>query len=122
LTEKRLLTHRRPKNRFITTSEIFGHLNQNRPQKLQAEYFRTKVVGKLRDKGILIASGRHGYKIPTSAKDLDSFINHGKRIVLPMLHRIQQARESILLATGNDLDLLEKAKYAEFKRLLENNI
>ncbi len=108
-----------PQNRFVTTSEIFGHLNQNRPVKLQQEYFRTKVVGNLRDQGILIASGRHGYKIPTSARDLDSFVKHGKRIIMPMLHRIREAREIIRLATGNDLDLLDKTEYSEFRRLLE---
>ncbi|WP_286861077.1 hypothetical protein, partial [Proteiniphilum sp. UBA5510] len=56
-----------PKNRYITTKEIAGHLNQSLPEKIQEEYFRTKVVGNLRDKGVLIASGRQGYKIPTCA-------------------------------------------------------
>jgi hypothetical protein len=108
-----------PRNRFVTTSEIFSHLNQNRPIEMQEEYFRTKVVGNLRDQGILIASGRQGYKIPTSARDLDSFIKHGKLIIMPMLHRIREAREIVRLATGNDLDLLDKIEYMEFKRLLE---
>ncbi len=107
-----------PKNRFTTKKEILDHLNQNRPEKIQDEYFRTKVVGTLRDKGILIASGRQGYKIPTSSKDLDSFVKHGKRIILPMLNRIKLAREAVKLATLNDLDILENNEYAEFRKLL----
>lgn len=113
-----------PINRYITSSEIFRHLNQNRHEKIQEEYFRTKVVGNLRDKGILIASGREGYKIPISAKDLDTFINHGKSIILPMVNRIKEARNAIKLATGNELDLLDKAEYSELRRMLdeiENN-
>lgn len=109
-----------PRNRFITTNEILSHLNQNRQEKIKEEYFRTKVVGNLRDNGVLIASGRHGYKIPTSAKDLDSFINHGKRIILPMLHRINEARQAIKLATGNKLDLLARKEYIELKKFLTN--
>ncbi|WP_410493624.1 DUF3800 domain-containing protein [Chryseobacterium sp.] len=63
-----------PINRYVTTAEILGHLNQRRPERMQEEYFRTKVIGNLRNRAILIASGRQGYKLPTSAKDLDTFV------------------------------------------------
>lgn len=108
-----------PRNRYTTTTEILGHLNQSRPTQMHDEYFRTKVVGNLRDKGILIASGRLGYKIPTSATDLDSFINHGRRIILPMLNRIKEARKAIKLATMNELDLLERPEYTELKKIID---
>lgn len=107
------------KNRYVTTSEIFSHLNSSRATKIQPEYFRTMIVGNLRDKGILISSSRDGYKIPTSAKDLDNFINLGKRIILPMLNRINEARNAIRLATGNDLDLLNKEEFKELKMILD---
>lgn len=108
------------KNRYLTTSEIFEHLNQSRSEKLEVEYFRSKVVGNLRDQGVLIASSRTGYKIPTCSIDLDSFINIGKRIVLPMLHRIKEARDAIKLSTVNELDILDKATFKELKDLLDN--
>lgn len=107
-----------PKNRYTTTTEILLHLNQNRPTKIQDEYFRSRVVGNLRDRGVLIASCRQGYKIPTTAKDLDNFVNHGKRIILPMLNRIKEARNIIKLATMNELDLLERPEYHELKNLI----
>jgi hypothetical protein len=67
----------------------------------------------------LIASSRDGYKIPSNSKDLDNFIIHGKRIVLPMLNRIKEARETIKLATGNELDILDKDIFNELKQLLD---
>lgn len=110
-----------PRNRFITTKEIFSHINQSRHENLKEEYFRSKVVGNLRDKGVLIASSREGYKIPTSAKDLDAFIKHGKRIILPMLNRIKEARDAIKLATRNELDLLAKLEYDELRKIVDNS-
>lgn len=107
------------KNRYISTKEIFSHLNQSRHENLKEEYFRTKIVGNLRDQGVLIASSRDGYKIPSCSKDLDNFINHGKRIVLPMLNRIKEARETIKLATNNELDILDKEIFSELKELFE---
>lgn len=107
------------RNCYVTTNEIFYHLNSSRQNKIQPEYFRTMVVGNLRDRGILISSSRSGYKIPTSAKDLDSFINLGKRIILPMLNRIKEARNAIRLATNNELDLLSKPEFKQLKDLLD---
>ena len=107
------------KNKYITTKEIFRHLNQSRPEELKEEYFRSKVVGSLRDHGILIASSREGYKIPTSSKDLNNFIKHGKRIILPMLNRIKETRNAIKLATANEIDLLDGEDFKELKKLLD---
>lgn len=107
------------RNRYVSTKEIFNHLNQSRHDRLKEEYFRTKVVGNLRDNGILIASSRDGYKIPSCSKDLDNFINHGKRIMLPMLNRIKEARDTIKLATSNELDILNKEPFDELRKLLD---
>lgn len=92
---------------YVVTGEIFNHLNQSRDSDLKKEYFRTKVVGNLRDKGIMISSSRAGYKIPTTTKDLEAFINHGNRIILPMLNRINEVRKTIKLVSTNELDILD---------------
>lgn len=105
------------KSRYISTKEIFRHLNQSRDTDLQEEYFRTKVVGNLRDKGILISSSRKGYKIPTTLKDLESFIKHGNRMIFPMLNRIREVRNTIKLASGNKLDVLDG--FAELKKIID---
>jgi len=107
------------RNKYITTKEIFVHLNQNREVNLTEEYFRTKIIGNLRDKGVLISSSRNGYKIPTCLNDLENFIRQGHGIIIPMLNRIREARNVIKLATGNDLDLLTKGEFLELKKLLD---
>lgn len=112
------------KNRFISTGEIVRHLSSSRSEPIKEQYFRTKVVGKLRDKGVLIASSKDsksgGYKLPTSTQDLKKFISHGNRIILPMLNRIKVARDAIKLATNNELDILESEEFTRLKTLVDN--
>ena len=108
------------KSRYISTKEIFNHLSQSRESKLSEEYFRSKIVGNLRDNGILISSSPKGYKIPTTEKDLYSFIKHGNRIILPMLNRINEMHKAIMLASGYKLDLLANEEFKELKKIINN--
>ena len=86
---------------------------------MSKEQFSSKLIGHLRDKGILIASSRDGYKIPTSASDMKKYINHGKNIVIPILRRIEECRNSILLATTNEYDILNDPEYQKLRDLIE---
>ncbi|WP_291104310.1 MULTISPECIES: DUF3800 domain-containing protein [unclassified Flavobacterium] len=108
------------KSRYIATKEIFRHLNQSRETPLSEEYFRSKIVGNLRDKGILISSSPKGYKIPTTEKDLYSFIKHGNRIILPMINRINEMHKAIMLASGNKLDLLNNEEFKDLKKIIDS--
>lgn len=106
--------------KYTTSNEFIKHLNVNRDGVLSKEQFSTKIIGHLRDKGILIASSRDGFKIPTSARDMRIFINHGKGIVFPVLRRIEECRNSILLATNNKYDILDNNEFKKLKELIKN--
>lgn len=106
--------------KFTTSNEFIQHMTINRSKNITPEYFKTKIVGHLRDKGVLIASGRSGYKIPSSINELKQFIRHGKNMILPMLRRIKECREILLLATNNDCDLLDSPEFKKLKLLIEN--
>lgn len=109
---------------FIPTKEILKHLQIGRDDTIREHAFRTKVIAKLRDEGVLIASSstgdKKGYKLPSSVNDLHKFVNHGKSMILPLLSRIIKSRESILLATQNKIDIVDKSEFIELKKLLDN--
>jgi len=105
--------------KYTTADEFIRHLNVNREKKLRKERF-TNLVGSLRDKGILIASSRDGYKVPTTSLELKRYIRHGNSIVLPLLSRIEECRKAILLATNKSYDILNDNEFKKLKRLLEN--
>lgn len=104
--------------KYTTADEFIRHLNVNREKKLRKEQF-TNLVGSLRDKGILIASSRDGYKVPTTALELKRYVKHGNSIVLPLLRRIDECRNAILLATNNSYDILNDNEFKKLKKLVE---
>lgn len=106
--------------KYTTSAEFVKHLSVNRDKSLSKEQFSSNIIGHLRDKGVLIASSRDGYKIPTSASDMKKFINHGKSIVLPVLRRIEECRNAILLATTNRYDILDDPDYRKLKDIIDN--
>lgn len=91
---------------FSYTSEIMQAIGY--PTSDSSDYsFRSKVIGGLRDEGVIIASSSRGLKIPTSVKDLTGFVDETIKKIFPMLHRLQAARTQIKLATLNKLDIME---------------
>lgn len=109
--------------KYLSAKELMKHLEVGRERPLQDQQFRSTVIGRLRDQGLLIASSskgdKKGYRLPTSAHDLVKFLDHGNSLVLPILNRIQICRERVKLATGNRLDILAKEEFSKLTRILE---
>jgi len=111
--------------KFILTTEIMKHLSIGRDEPIQEHAFRTKVIAKLRDAGVLVASSssgdkKGGYKLPASTADLHKFVSHGNTMILPMLSRIAKTRDSIKLATENTIDILEQPEFKNLKKIMDN--
>lgn len=108
--------------KYIPTKQLIQHLQVGREEMLSEHNFRTKVMGKIRDAGVLVVSssaGEHkGYKLPASLQDLYKFVGHGNSVIMPMLHRIQVFRDKIKLATLNEVDIVDKEEFKGLKGLL----
>lgn len=112
------------KHGFVSTKELMNHLNSGRETELTEQFFRTKIIGKLRDSGVIIASnsasGKKGYKLPTSVSDLYKFINHSNSVVIPMIKRIKKCRDIVMLSTNNQLDILSKEEYKSMNIIINS--
>jgi hypothetical protein len=108
--------------KYIPTRQLIQHLQVGREELLTEHNFRTKVIGKIRDAGVLVVSssaGEHkGYKLPASLADLHKFVSHGNSVIMPMLHRIAVFRDKIKLATLNDIDILDTDEFRGLKELM----
>ncbi|MDQ1005038.1 hypothetical protein QFZ28_005616 [Neobacillus niacini] len=104
---------------YVYTEEILDNLNAIRINKIKQHYFRSNIVSKLRDQGLLIASSNKGYKLPVCLNDLYDFVNLSSLTIHPMIQRVAKCRDQILLATNREIDILEKPEYDYLKRIIE---
>lgn len=104
---------------YISTKELKNNLIYTGIESMTDYYFRTKVIGKLRDSDVIIASSQQGYKLPTKKRDLIDFMNHDKTILLPMLSRLKKCRNLIQLGTSDKIDLFAEEGFETMKKLFD---
>ena len=98
---------------------MLQHLKEIRDEEIGERIFRTKIIAKLRDANVLIASSRKGYKIPIRVADLLDFVEQTHLVIGPMVSRLKRARDKVLLSSKGDLDLLTKPEYDYLRKLIE---
>jgi len=103
---------------YIPTSKLFPILERETPVPLEVRYFRSNVIGQLRDKGVIIASSAKGYKIPCCVNDIMDFVDLSHTMIHPMIERVRKTRNQLLLATKKDLDIVKNEKYEYLRKLL----
>lgn len=100
---------------FTYTQEILDYIHTTNANASEY-YFRTKIIGKLRDDDVIIASSQKGLKIPSCVQDLTGYAEESMKKILPMLSRLSRARNQVFYTTNRSLDILEN--YEIGKRLL----
>lgn len=104
---------------YIPTKELKNQLLYTGMRDISTSTFRLKIICKLRDKGVIIASSPKGYKLPAKQSELYDFVNHGVSILIPMLERLRKCRNLVKLATQNELDLFDKQEYEPIRRYFD---
>lgn len=102
---------------YISTKEIIKYLRNTSVGEISNYYFRTKIIAPLRDWGVIISSSVHGYKIPTTKKDLMDYFDHSRSIVLPMLYRMKKCRDLIQLGTNENIDLFKEHGFETIRKI-----
>ena len=103
-------------SRYVHSGEIVQELSRLTEKRITKDYLYRRIIAPLRDDGVLIASSAHGYKIPTRAADIATYVNQTVSVVGPMLSRIGKCRSQIQKATDSQLDILEDPTLIGYKR------
>lgn len=105
---------------YIQTKEIINYLQRSTGENIKTQYFRTRVIAKLRDQSVIIASSPKGLKLPSKQEELYDFINHGTTIIMPMLERLKKCRDIINIETMGNLDLFNNTEYRALQRFFND--
>lgn len=103
---------------YLTTNKLRNHAFHYMRHTGSKQEFRAEVFGKLRDSGISITSSEKGLKLPINLNEVHVHCNRTVQIIKPMVARLQGLRKNILMATKNELDILDEPKYVELKECL----
>lgn len=104
--------------KYISTRELQNDLVNHGFEQMTIQTFRNKIIAKLRDAGVIIASSSKGYKIPSRKQEVEDFIKHGQGIIEPMLHRIKICCESVLLGSMGQINMLDAPEYGLLKKII----
>ncbi|MCQ2053941.1 MAG: DUF3800 domain-containing protein [Fibrobacter sp.] len=110
----------RSPRKYIPTIELIRQLEFLGYGKVSQHAFRNRIIAKLRDHDVVIASSAKGYKIPSEENELFDFVDHGKNIILPMLSRLKKCNDIIRLGTGGNVRLFERAEYHSLAKMLSD--
>lgn len=101
----------------LVSDELMRRLAQEGFVDLSKQFFQARVIGKIRDEGIILAGSNDGYRLALSVEDVEEYLGHDKNIIEPMLARMLKARGSVLFDTGQNYDVLSKPEYHSLKML-----
>ncbi len=122
ITLKELLFARQFEDRdrqAIVADVLMERLNQAGHLQLGKQAFQSRVIGRLRDEGIILAGTSDGYRLAWSEKDIRDYLDHDQTIIEPMLHRMLTARDSVRSDTAGHLDILDQEKYQRLKKIAD---
>lgn len=106
--------------RYISTKELIGFLTRMGYEDLSTQTFRTKAIAPLRDAGVIIASSKNGYKLPTTKGEVRDFINHSQGIIMPMLSRLDKCLDTIRVGSGGTIDFFNEPDFENLKKLRDS--
>lgn len=107
-------------DKYIYADEIIKYLSLFSDERITRNYLYRRIIAKLRDEGVLIASSSKGYKLPVRLEDIYDYIQQTDTIVAPMLARIQKCRVGIKQITDSKIDIFELYDLARYKRYFDD--
>ncbi len=107
------------KRQAIFSDELIERLENSGFVKLTKQAFSSKIIGGLRDEGIILSGSNEGYRLALSLSDIKEYLKHDKSIMEPMLNRLMKARETVKQDTANRFDILNDQEFCSLKNITD---
>ncbi len=103
--------------RAVVSDKLIAKLKAEGFDEIGKQAFQSRVIGKIRDEGIILAGASDGYRLALSVEDIKDYLDHDRSVIEPMLARMVKARESVLIDTARSHDILDDACYQYMKSI-----
>ena len=95
---------------FMISKRIITYLKTIGYERIGKRKLSSGVFSFLRDHGVIVSSGNRGYKIPTSLDDIIEYVDNVDEKTIPMIKRLDTAREQIRAASKGKIDIIQRAE------------
>jgi len=95
----------------VVSDKLIAKLQAEGFDELGKQAFQSRIIGKIRDEGIILAGASDGYRLALSIEDVRDYLDHDRNVIEPMLSRMVKARESVLVDTARGHDILDDINY-----------
>lgn len=103
----------------LSASELMDYLEGRGFERPSGLTFRSKIIGKIRDAGIIISGTSKGYRLAGSRQDIEDYLEHNRNIIEPMLSRLRRAQTVIKTDVSVELDILAGQNFQLLKMIVE---
>ncbi len=103
--------------KFVYSDELIEHLRENFGFRISKNVLFRRVIARIRDEDVILASSGKGYKIPISVEDLMAYLNQTTSTTGPMMERMGKCRN--LIRQGTDLDLFDDPAFLKYKNYFD---
>lgn len=105
--------------RSIYANSLIEKLKEEGFEELSDQTFKLRVVGKLRDGGVIITGSNDGYRLALEMEDITDYLHHDRSIIEPMLQRLLMARETVKKITNGQCDILSVGGFENLLRIAD---
>ncbi len=105
--------------RSVYSATLIEALRDQGFEELSDQTFKLRVIGKIRDRGILLAGSNEGFRLALDEEDIADYLLHDKSIIEPMLNRLLLARNVVKDITHNQHDILAAGGFEGLLRIAD---
>lgn len=103
--------------KYVYSDELIEYLRDSIGCKITKNNLFRRVVARIRDENVILASSGKGYKIPISIDDVVTYFNQTTTITGPMMERMGNCRN--LIKQGTNLDLFDDPAFLKYKNYFD---
>jgi len=103
----------------LSSSKLRSYLRDLGYEKLSEPTFRSRIIGKIRDEGVILSGTSRGYRLAVCEQDIHDYLEHNRNIIEPMLSRLRRAQTVIKADIGTDADILDSQEFEILRAIVD---